>query len=225
MLTIGEKIKIIEEKIEKAKTRAARTGTVRIVAVTKTVQVEKIENSLNFGITDIGENRIQEAEIKLPLLPKYKIKKHFIGHLQTNKAKKAVLLFDVIQSVDSFRLLEEINRQAENIKKAQDCLFEIKVSEENAKYGINPESLEELLEKSKSLKNVRMLGLMAIAPFFENPESARPYFRMAYKYYSLLTTRYSLSYLSMGMTGDYEIAVEEGSNMVRIGTGIYGDKI
>ena len=224
MLTIGEKIKDIEERIEKAKSRAGRSAPVKLVAVTKTVPAAAVEESLKYGITDIGENRIQEAEQKLPLLSKYKIKKHLIGHLQTNKAKKAVSLFDVIQSVDSLRLLEEIDRQASAAKKIQECFVEVKVSFEDSKFGLAPEMLAGLLEKSKFLGSVKVTGLMAMAPFFDEQEKARPYFRKAFEYYSQFASVYALKYLSMGMTGDFEAAVEEGSNMVRIGTGIFGEK-
>ncbi|MFA5780145.1 MAG: YggS family pyridoxal phosphate-dependent enzyme [Elusimicrobiota bacterium] len=229
---ICEKIKIILERIEKAKNKAGLKKDIKLVAVTKTVSIDKIKEAVDSGINDIGENRIQEAEKKFAELSKFKefpenvkIKKHLIGHLQTNKVKKAVELFDLIQSVDSVYLLEEINRQAEKIKKIQECFIEIKISEEEKKYGLNPDEMEVVLSKAKEYKFVKISGLMAIAPYFENPELARPYFQRAYKYYSLLATRYSLSFLSMGMTGDFEIAIEEGSNMVRVGYGIFGERI
>jgi len=224
MLYIGEKIKNIVERIEKAKSAAGRSAPVKLVAVTKTVPPEAVEESLKYGITDIGESRIQEAEKKLPALTAYKVKKHLIGHLQTNKARKAVALFDVIQSVDSLRLLEEIDRHAAAAKKIQECFLEVKISLEDTKFGLAPEMLAGLLDKSKTLVNVKVAGLMAMATFFDDPESARPYFREAYRCYTQLSGSYALDWLSMGMTGDFEVAVEEGSNMVRIGTGIYGEK-
>ncbi|MBI5573209.1 MAG: YggS family pyridoxal phosphate-dependent enzyme [Elusimicrobia bacterium] len=221
---ICNNIKIILERIEKAKNKAGLKKDIELVAVTKTVSIDKIKEAIDSGIKDIGENRIQEAEKKFKEFPEtVKIKKHLIGHLQTNKVKKAVELFDLIQSVDSVYLLEEINRQAEKIKKIQECFIEIKISEEETKYGLPPAELESFMEKAVNLKNVKITGIMALAPYFENPEATRPYFKQAYKYFSLLVTHYPLLYLSMGMTDDFEIAIEEGSNMVRIGTGIFGE--
>ena len=223
---ICDNIKIILERIEKAKSKAGLKKDIKLIAVTKTVSTDKIIDALGCGITAIGENRIQEAEKKFREFPvTVKIEKHLIGHLQTNKVKKAVELFAVIQSVDSVYLLEEINKQAEKIKKLQECFIEIKISEEEKKYGLNPDYMETVLSKAKEYKFIKISGLMTIAPYFENPELARPYFRRAYNYYSLFAARYPLHYLSMGMTGDFEVAVEEGSNMVRIGTGIFGERI
>ncbi len=229
-LMICDNIKIILEKIDKAKKKVGRENNIKLVAVTKTVSIDKIKEAIDSGITDIGENRIQEAGKKFRELENFaKIKKHLIGHLQTNKIKKAVELFDLIQSVDSVHLLEEINRQSEKIGKVQECFVEIKISEEETKYGLNPTELESFMEKAANLKNVKITGLMAIAPFFNNPELARPYFRRAKqifdRFYSQLSTLNSQLYLSMGMTGDFEIAIEEGSDMVRIGTGIFGERI
>lgn len=228
---ICDNIRIILERIEKAKTKTGLKKDIKLVAVTKTVPMDKIKEAIDSGIKDIGENRVQEAGRKFAELSKFKefqetakIKKHLIGHLQTNKVKKAVELFDLIQSVDSIYLLEEINRQAEKIKKIQECFIEIKISEEEKKYGLNPDELEVVLSKAREYKFVKISGLMAIAPYFENPESARPYFHRAYVCYSLLAGRYPLSFLSMGMTGDFEIAIEEGSNMVRVGYGIFGER-
>ena len=223
---ICDNIKIILERIEKAKNKVGLKKDIKLVAVTKTVSADKIIEAIGCGITIIGENRVQEAEKKFGEFPEtVEIKKHLIGHLQTNKVKKAVELFDVIQSVDSVYLLEEINRQAEKIKKIQECFIEIKVSEEEKKYGLNPTELESFMEKATNLKNVKISGLMAIAPYFENPELARPYFRRAKELFdrfcSQLSDLNSQLFLSMGMTGDFEIAIEEGSNMVRIGTGIF----
>lgn len=233
---ILDNIKIILERIEKAKNKAVRKDEVKLIAVTKTVFVDKIIEAVSYGITDIGENRVQEAERKFAELSKFKefpetvkIKKHLIGHLQTNKVKKAVELFDLIQSVDTVYLLEEINKQAEKIKKIQECFIEIKVSEEEKKYGLNPDELEVILTKAKEYKFVKISGLMAIAPYFENPELARPYFRRAKELFDRFYSQFSILnpqlYLSMGMTGDFEIAIEEGSNMVRVGTGIFGERM
>ncbi|MEW6557308.1 MAG: YggS family pyridoxal phosphate-dependent enzyme [Elusimicrobiota bacterium] len=222
---IADRIKKILDQIENIKNKTGFRRNIKLIAVTKTVSVDRIKEAINCGITDIGENRVQEAEQKIPQLVNCKVTKHLIGHLQTNKVKKAVLLFDVIQSVDSFYLLEEINKQAEKICKIQECFVEIKISEEATKYGLNPMELEEFMKKSAELKNIKITGLMAMAPYFENPELTRPYFHRASDYYSLFAIRYSLSYMSMGMTNDFGIAIEEGANMVRIGTGIFGERL
>ncbi|MFH0948228.1 MAG: YggS family pyridoxal phosphate-dependent enzyme [Elusimicrobiota bacterium] len=224
---ICDNIKIILERIESIKNKVGQKNDVKLVAVAKTVSVNEIREAISCGITDISESRIHEAEEKNYKLQitNYKFNLHMIGHLQTNKVKKAVELFDLIQSVDSVHLLEEINKQAEKIKKIQECFVEIKISEEDTKYGLDPSELKTFLDKAREFKNVKITGLMTIAPYFDNPELARPYFRRAYKYFSLLSSLFSLSYLSMGMTNDFEVAIEEGSNMVRIGTGIFGDRI
>ncbi|PIU83214.1 MAG: YggS family pyridoxal phosphate-dependent enzyme [Elusimicrobia bacterium CG06_land_8_20_14_3_00_38_11] len=222
-------MKIILERIEKAKNKVGLKKDIKLVAVTKTVPIDKIIEAIGRGITIIGENRIQEAEKKFREFPEtVKVEKHLIGHLQTNKVKKAVELFDLIQSVDSIYLLEEINRQAEKIKKIQECFIEIKVSQEKTKYGLNPTELEGFMVKAEELKNIKITGLMAIAPYFENPELVRPYFHRAKEIFEQVRSHFLIPasdfpILSMGMTGDFEIAIEEGSNMVRIGTGIFGE--
>ncbi|HAM37972.1 MAG: YggS family pyridoxal phosphate enzyme [Elusimicrobia bacterium RIFOXYC2_FULL_34_12] len=222
---ICENIRDILERIEKSKNKPVHKGEVKLIVVTKTVPIDKIKEAIDCGITDVGENRVQEAILKFKDESVTKsVKKHLIGHLQTNKVKKAIEIFDTIQSVDSIYLLEEISRQAEKINKIQECFIEIKVSEEETKYGLPPEDLKKILDKSKELKNVNVTGLMTIAPLFENTESVRPYFKKAYEYYSVFKADYSLKYLSMGMTNDFEIAIEEGANIVRVGTGIFGER-
>ena len=217
---ISKNIKDILERIEKAKSKTGRKDDIKLIAVTKTIPVDKIKEAIYSGITDIGENRVQEADVKFIELFKTEsaIKKHLIGHLQTNKVKKAIEIFDIIQSVDSIHLLED------KISKIQECFVEIKVSEEDTKFGLPPNELKNFLDKAKELKNITITGLMTIAPFLENPESVRPYLKKAFGYYSAFKTDYLLKYLSMGMTSDFEVAIEEGANMVRVGTGIFGER-
>ncbi|MFN3966071.1 MAG: YggS family pyridoxal phosphate-dependent enzyme [Endomicrobiia bacterium] len=233
---LEENLKSVLERIENsAKKTGRKKEDIKLVVVTKNVTVENIKEVVELGIKDIGENRVQEAEEKHSLLFTHyhslftNIKWHMIGHLQTNKTKKAVQIFDLIQSVDSIHLAEEIDKQAKKINKIQDCLIEVKVSEEETKYGCLPEKVKELIEKILELKNIRLCGLMAMAPFFEKPELTRPYFQKAKKlfddHYSLLNTYCSLPYLSMGMSNDFEIAIEEGANMVRIGTAIFKENV
>jgi len=259
---IEKNLNSVLERIQKSAEKTGRKKEdIKLVVVTKNVPVEDIQKVIEIGIKDIGENRIQEAEEKYSKLPTSNLQLHWhmIGHLQTNKVKKAVQIFDLIQSVDSLHLAEEIDNQAKKINKVQDCLIEVKVSPEESKYGCPPEKLKELIEEITKLKNIHICGLMAMAPFFENPELTRPYFRRAkelydefYSFflppttytllptpyplhptpytlpptpYTLPPTPYTLSpILSMGMSSDFEIAIEEGANMVRIGTAIFKGK-
>ncbi len=232
---ISENLNSVLERIENsAKKTNRKKEDIKLVVVTKNVSIEDIKKVIEIGIKDIGENRVQEAEKKYSSLITLhsslftNIKRHMIGHLQTNKVKKALQIFDLIQSVDSIHLAEEIDKQAKKINKVQDCLIEVKVSPEETKYGCLPEKLKELVEKILELKNINLCGLMAMAPFSENPEYARPYFHSAKelfdRFYSffLHPNPYSLTpILSMGMSNDFEVAIEEGANMVRIGTAIF----
>lgn len=221
-LMIEDKIKSTRDKIVSACRRSGLDPAgIIVVGVTKTVSAEKVSAALKAGIRDIGESRIQEAAAKFPSLELTGVKKHLIGHLQTNKSKKAVELFDVIQSLDRLDLAKEIDRHAKAAGKVQECLLEIKVSDEATKFGIPCEEAEELVRQTASLGNIRITGLMTMAPFFDDPEKARPFFRKAKKLYDDLKAVYGFSTLSMGMSGDFEIAVEEGANMVRIGTAIF----
>ncbi len=203
------------------------SGSVDIIAVTKTFPAEDAAKAVECGIKHIGESKIQEALPKFTLLGNKLegITKHFIGHLQSNKAKKAVENFDIIHSLDSLRLAEDINRHAGNISKVQNCLIEVKVSLEDTKTGINPEILHDFYYQCLKMTNVLIKGLMVITPLSENPEDSRPYFRQVRGLYDCLREKNpDISILSMGMSGDYKIAVEEGANMVRIGSAIFGER-
>lgn len=227
---IAENIKQIQSRIDKAKlSRSGLSGDVTLIAVTKTVEDKYVSDALDFGIKDIAESRIQEACPKFERLASklFGVKKHLIGHLQTNKAKKAVEVFDLIHSVDSLRLAEEINKHALSLGKVQDCLVEVKVSEEESKFGVDPRILDELLSGAESLKNIKVHGLMAMVPFFEDPELTRPYFRRVKEIFDKVRCRginSDFNILSMGMSGDFEVAVQEGSTMVRVGTAIFGER-
>lgn len=202
---------------------------VEIIAVTKTFPYQDVQQAVNCGIKHIGESRIQEA------LPKFEqlgsslegIKKHFIGHLQSNKAKKAVENFDLIHSLDSADLAKDIARHAHNAGKVQDCLIEIKVSEERTKTGIKPEDICDFYSQCLQMPDILIKGLMAITPLSDNPEYSRPYFKQIYSLFTDIQNRFGKSdfnILSMGMSDDYKIALEEGSNMIRIGSAIFGDR-
>jgi PLP dependent protein len=200
-------------------------GNNKTVAVSKGHSVEKIEKALNAGITMIGENKIQEAEEKYrklkDLFNDMRVEFHLIGHLQKNKVKKAVMMFDMIQSVDSLKIAQEIDKRAKEIGKVQLILIQINIGAEKQKHGVMPEEIFGLLEEISKLENISVKGLMCITPYFEDAEKTRPYFRMMKSIFD----KTGLEILSMGMSHDYKIAVEEGSNMIRIGTKIFGERI
>lgn len=193
-------------------------GNAQLVTVTKSRSIEEIIEAIEAGARILGENKIDEARKKYNLLKeylkKYNVEYHFIGHLQSNKVNKAVGFFDLIQSVDSVKLAEKINRQAEEINVIQNILVQVNIGKEPQKYGIAPNEINEFIYTISGLKNINIKGLMCIAPYGEDP---RPYFKDMKEIYD----RFNFDYLSMGMTNDYKIAIKEGSNMVRIGTAIF----
>ncbi|MBM3199939.1 YggS family pyridoxal phosphate-dependent enzyme [Candidatus Woesearchaeota archaeon] len=191
---------------------------VKLIAVTKTRTVEEINEAIRAGVNCIGENRVKEAEEKFNLL--LKVEKHMIGSLQTNKVKLAVELFDMIQSVDSLKLAKEIDKRCAAIHKVMPVLIEVNIGNEKNKHGINPEDVKNFLLELSSLKHISVQGLMCVAPMLE-PEQVRPYFK---KMKQLFDSIGNLKWLSMGMSNDYKIAIEEGSNMVRIGTLLFGKR-
>jgi len=225
---IKENILRVKEQISLLCSRINRDpNSITIVAVGKGRTLEQIKEAIEAGITDIGENRIQEALVKYNQLgtANYKLRTHMVGHLQTNKVKDAVKIFDLIQSVDSAHLAEEIDEQAARIHKIQDVLIEVKTSPEASKSGLKPEETIEVIKKIAGFKNINIKGLMTIAPLVDAPEKARPYFKklreLRDEIYELRVTSYELRILSMGMTDDFEAAIEEGSNMVRLGRAIF----
>jgi pyridoxal phosphate enzyme (YggS family) len=202
---------------------------ISLVAVSKGRTAQEIIEALDAGITDIGENKVQEASLKHEELRAAgyanRFKFHMVGHLQTNKVKEAVRMFDLIQSVDSLHLAEEINARAAGIHKVQDILVEIKVSSEATKYGLQPHEAIKAVEAVSLLRNVRIRGLMAIAPVVDDPLQARPYFRklteLLNEINAAAVTPEPLTVLSMGMSDDFESALTEGSNMIRIGRALF----
>jgi pyridoxal phosphate enzyme (YggS family) len=218
---------MIKQNIEKI--LAELPKYVKLVAVTKTRTTEEIKEAIGSGVKIIGENKIQEAEKKYWQLQQFmkekNVKFHFIGHLQKNKAKKAVEMFDMIQTVDSIKLAEELNKRSKEINKIQEVLVEINIGKEEQKAGVMPEDAEKLLSEIKKLCCLKVRGLMCIPPFSENPEDSRYYFKEIKKLFERFRQKYSLDILSMGMSSDYKIAIGEGSNMVRIGTAIFGEHL
>jgi PLP dependent protein len=223
-MSIENNVETIKNRINAVLQAKNLKKEITLVAVTKNVALEQIQKAINTGITDIGESRVQEAVNKIPLIKNIGIKKHFIGHLQTNKAKKAVELFDVIQSIDSKNLALEIDKRAKELKKVQDCLIELKLSSEETKYGLSSAEIFEFIKNIDEFANIEFRGLMMIAPYSADPEKTRPFFKNAKDIFDKagkLIGKPEFNVLSMGMSGDFEQAIEEGSNMVRIGTAIF----
>ncbi|MDR0617801.1 MAG: YggS family pyridoxal phosphate-dependent enzyme [Endomicrobium sp.] len=204
-------------------------GTVDLVAVTKTFTYPFVLEALKCGIKHIGESKVQEAVAKFDQIGDSLIgvTKHFMGHLQSNKVKKTVETFDLIQSLDSVKLAYNINHHAKNISKIQDCLIEVKVSKEISKTGINPDFVADFYNECRNLSNVNIKGLMLIAPYSDNLSDSRPYFKQVYNLFKDMKFFFAdndFNILSMGMSTDYKIAIEEGSTMVRIGSAIFGER-
>jgi len=216
MSAIEKNIEDVRARIDSSLKNAGRTDKVRLMAVTKYRGVDEINQAMTHGIDCIGENRVGEAEGKFPLL-KGQVEKHMIGHLQTNKVKRALEIFDVIHSVDSYKLAREIDKRGCNIDKIIPILFEVNISGEEVKYGIGPDEAHDFYNRLMELSHLKVIGMMAMAPHVE-PENTRPFFRKMKE----LNDSLKLRYISMGMTNDFQIAVEEGSNLVRIGTGLFG---
>ncbi len=228
MSGIEQNIKDIWSRIKTAAEKSGRgAGEIKLVAVSKTVEPERINQAIRCGIDIIGENRVQEAEAKFKQITE-KVEKHLVGHLQTNKAKKAVELFDFIQSVDSVRIAEEISRRASEKGKLMDVLVEVNTSAEETKFGIEPDHALPLIETISKLEGIKIKGLMTIGLFSDNPEDTRPCFKKLKALFDNIKSanvhNVEMRYLSMGMTSDFEVAIEEGSNMVRVGTGIFGPR-
>jgi PLP dependent protein len=208
--------------------------SIRLVAVTKTVPANRIKDAIQAGATIFGENYVQEARDKIRELSSYPVSWHFIGTLQSNKAKYVAKLFDLIHSVDSLKLAMEINKQAEKIGKIQDILIQVNVAGEAQKSGISPEQTIELLKAVSKFENISVKGLMTMPPYFNDPERVRPFFKQLRQLRNKLQKNFSdpssaphirLDELSMGMTGDFEAAIHEGATMVRIGTAIFGERV
>jgi len=225
-MSIKENLEKIKQQIwSRSELAGRKPQEVTLVAVTKTVKVDKIEEAIASGVRIIGESHVQEAKEKYEKV-RNKIIWHLVGHLQTNKAKDAVRIFDLIHSVDSARLAKEIDRQARKIGKVQKILIEVNVSGEESKYGLSPEEVIPFVNEISGLSNISVKGLMTMVPFYENPEDCRSHFRKLKELMEEVKAEninnVEMVYLSMGMTNDFEVAIEEGSNMVRIGRAIFG---
>jgi len=229
-MSIADNIAAVRERIATAAARVGRTAhSITLMAVSKTVEPERIREAYAAGLRVFGENRVQEFEGKSGALADMKNAEwNLIGHLQSNKAKKATELFSAIDSVDSLRLAEKLNLAAQEMGKTLPVLIEIKVGAEESKAGIPLDSpeLEQLLRAAPRLPSLLIRGLMTVPPFTENPEGARPYFRLLRDLRDRIAARplplIQMDVLSMGMSHDFEVAIEEGSTCVRVGTAIFG---
>jgi len=226
LIDIARNLEIVESKIRAACDKSGRRfADVKLVAVSKTQSSERISQLAELGVVDFGENRVQELLEKRPQIS-HDITWHMIGHLQTNKVKSIIDKVALIHSVDSLRLAKEIDKQAKLVEKTMEILVEINIAGEESKHGIEPGELSEFLTEVATYKNIVVKGLMCLAPYVENPEENRVYFRKMRQMFvdnkSLSANNISMEHLSMGMTNDYEVAIEEGASIVRVGTGIFG---
>jgi len=200
--------------------------SVRLVTVSKTVATDRVRQAVRAGVRILGESYIQEARAKHSELSDLSIDWHFIGHLQTNKAKFAVRIFDLIHTLDSLKLARELDRQAARRDRVQPVLIQVNISREKTKSGIAIEQIESLVRDASGLEHLSVRGLMTMPPFFDQPEQARPYFnrlsQLARHIDALGIAGVSMKELSMGMSGDFEVAIEEGATLVRVGTAIFG---
>jgi PLP dependent protein len=220
MLDIRANVERVRQAIARACGRAGRSpDDVLLVAVSKTVEAERIRLALAAGIAALGENRVQEAREKIEALG-HPVPWHLIGALQTNKAKDAARLFDWIHSVDRVELARELSRRAHALDRTLDILIQVNLGEEPQKAGVAPAELKALVDALAGLESLRLRGLMAIPPAVETPEAARPFFRRLRE----LRDAAGLEHLSMGMSGDFEVAIEEGATLVRVGTAIFGPR-
>ena len=225
---VTENLEIVNQKIAQACERAGRRrDEVTLIAVSKTKPVSLLEEAYQAGARDFGENKVQEMMDKIPVLPE-DIKWHMIGHLQRNKVKYLIGKTTLIHSVDSMRLAEEISRLSTKNNVTTDILIEVNIAEEESKFGTSRDEAISLVEEVSGLSGIRICGLMTIAPYVDDPEDNRKYFREIKKLSVDIANRnidnVSMSILSMGITGDYEVAIEEGATMVRVGTGIFGER-
>jgi hypothetical protein len=226
---LKQRLEQVKERIRQAAESCNRDAdSIRLVAVSKTIATDTVREAIEAGVTILGENYVQEARDKFNALVQYPVSWHFIGHLQSNKAKYGVRLFDLIHSVDSLKLARELDKQAAKVDKVQHILVQVNISGEDTKSGISADEAPGLIAEISQLKNIAVKGLMTMPPYFYQPEKVRPFFaalrelRDRIKAQSL--PHVSMDELSMGMTGDFEVAIKEGATLVRIGTAIFGER-
>jgi pyridoxal phosphate enzyme (YggS family) len=227
--SLTTRLEAVRERIKRTASACGRKpSSIRLVAVSKTKSAGLVREAIGAGVMDLGENYIQEARDKIAELSEYPVRWHFIGHLQSNKAKYAARLFELIHSVDSMKVALELDRQAQKVPKVQSILIQINLAGESSKSGISPQDAMPLVKEIAKLENLSVRGLMALPPFFNAPEKVRPYFVALRELRDRIRAegieRVDMDELSMGMTGDFEVAIEEGATLVRIGTAIFGER-
>jgi pyridoxal phosphate enzyme (YggS family) len=228
---LHENILRVRERIDRAARRAGRRAEeITLVAVTKTVPAQRVTEAIREGLTVLGENRVQEAREKIPRIP-LSAEWHLVGHLQSNKAAAAAELFSMIHSVDSGSLARRLDRACEAADRRLEVLLQVNVSGEQAKSGLRPDELHAALEEAASCARLRLAGLMTIPPLAEDPEESRPHFARlkglleeAHGWLPAGPVREAMHHLSMGMTDDFEVAIEEGATLVRVGRAIFGER-
>lgn len=228
-MTVKNNLTAVLDRIERSARGIGRDpADIHLVAVTKTQPLERLLQVIEAGGTHIGENYIQEAKGKIDQLSHLPVRWHMIGHLQTNKAKYAVRMFDLIHTVDSFKLAEALNRQAGKIGKQQNVLVQVNISGEQTKSGISANQATGLIRSIRDMPHLKVKGLMTMPPFFDAPERSRPIFttlkQLLCQIHNDLSMDNHFKELSMGMTGDFEVAIEEGATLVRVGTALFGER-
>ena len=228
MGSIADNLARVKERIADAALRSGRSPeSVKLVGVSKTVDLERVEKAISAGLQILGENYVQEAREKIEQLGD-RVSWHFVGRLQTNKAKYAVKLFDLIQTVDSFKLAAELNRRAQPLQRVIPIIIQVNLAGEASKGGVHPPECISLIRQIAELPNLRVQGLMTMPPFFNDPERARPFFRqlreLSERVAEAQVVGTEMKEISMGMSGDYEAAIEEGATLVRVGTAIFGER-
>ena len=227
MPSIADRLIEVRSRIAAAARSAERDpSSVRLIAVSKTFSIDLVREAYAAGQREFGENRVQEALLKIQASASLDIRWHLVGHVQTNKAKRAATTFSVIQSVDSIELLQRLDAAAASAGAAPQLLIQVDLADEETKFGVRPKDVPPLLEAAATLRAARVVGLMTLPPIPQDPEDARPWFRRLREWRDeWLASRVPsnmLQELSMGMSGDFEVAIQEGATMVRIGTAIFG---
>lgn len=228
--TLAERFEDVCKRIETSAHRSNRSSDeITLIAITKTHPIETLKAALSLGMTDLGENRVQEAEEKIVALGRKSARWHLVGHLQANKARRAIGLFDLIHSLDSASLARRLDRQCVAAGRQElPVLIQVELAGEESKTGIDPRELPELLDALKNGQRLRLMGLMTLPPYFENAECVRPFFKALRGLRDGLQAKGHFGdgrgELSMGMSHDFEIAIEEGATMLRVGTAIFGER-
>jgi PLP dependent protein len=228
MPTFSHRLERIRSRIADACARAGRDPRdITLIAVSKTKPVEAVQEAADSGVTDFGENRVQEAVTKIPVVTGENLRWHLIGHLQSNKAKLAVEHFALVQSVDSADLAARLNRLAGEAGKILPILLQVKLGDEESKSGMDEADLVNVFRQVRELPHLRIDGLMSVPPFLDDPEEVRPFFRRLREWRDAINERFPetpLKELSMGMSHDFDVAIEEGATMVRVGTALFGER-